>query len=870
MANTYVGIVENRNDPLKLGRCQVRIMGIHTHDKAILPTDDLPWSYPMQPVVSAAMNGIGIAPVGPVEGTTVVIMFMDEPDNQQPIMIGTVGGIPQEKSVLINQEDTQGQLLKDDYGQVAEIQETDRPKPEDETQKTQPEPTFGDIPTTPPPDWRGDRAKAEQGIKACLAACEELGLTTREQKCAVLAIVGGECGWIPQEEGYKYSEERLKAVFKWVTPEDAKLYAKWSGTREEFFSWLYGAPSPKAKQLGNETAEDGGLYYGRGMIQLTGKENYTKIGSAIGIDLLSNPSSLVSDLSTSAKSAAGFIKTKVRGANASDHPGYFMEAAKRTNGVFELEKKQAFYEYFYGTTVPDSGEKAVGAEPPKDKPLTDTVVPNQSSAQGPNGFRDPNGKYPLPKYLFEPDTNRLARGISKGTCVQAKSTRRKLGIPKALDQGEFQEPPVPYGGKYPFNHVFESESGHVQEFDDTPGYERTHWYHRKGTYQEVDPNGTKVTKIVGDSYTIIDRNGSIYIAGEANITTDGKINIFCRSDANVEVSGTANMMVGGDFNIGVTKNMSIAVGGELSVWSRGNMNLQTSAQHHIKSGGSYFQESGGDTNVKADGNFSVDGSIVDLNSGSAGSANTKTLTPPILESGVFAEYPYLVAPIAVNEDIFKYETEEEWQSPAAQQVLKELEAKHGKDERPIQEEAKPVGGNPNQVIADCTIIAATEEFTADFRLSENFTLGMMFDGGFNSKHKLVDQNGLTKQEIVCNLSQVCKNILEPALSILPGGIAGYGKQWRITSGYRQGTSKSQHNKGQAVDIALSQSTPDRSKSTFDLAKAIEAAVPYDQVILEYRSGGQNWVHTSFDSSKRRKMAFTMLNDKTVNQGFALL
>jgi len=90
----YTGVVESRSDPLELGRCQVRIVGLHTHDKTQLPTQQLPWATPVQPIGSAAMNGIGYTPVGPVEGTTVIIMFADDA-MQQPIMLGTVGGIPQ-------------------------------------------------------------------------------------------------------------------------------------------------------------------------------------------------------------------------------------------------------------------------------------------------------------------------------------------------------------------------------------------------------------------------------------------------------------------------------------------------------------------------------------------------------------------------------------------------------------------------------------------------------------------------------------------------------------------------------------------------------------------------------------------------------
>ena len=96
----YSGIVENRSDPLQLGRCQVRIVGLHTHDKTQLPTNELPWALPVQQIGSAAMNGIGYTPVGPVEGTTVIIMFADE-DQQQPIILGTIGGIHKHQLLLM-------------------------------------------------------------------------------------------------------------------------------------------------------------------------------------------------------------------------------------------------------------------------------------------------------------------------------------------------------------------------------------------------------------------------------------------------------------------------------------------------------------------------------------------------------------------------------------------------------------------------------------------------------------------------------------------------------------------------------------------------------------------------------------------------
>ena len=89
----WTGVVENRFDPLKLGRCQVRVFGLHTADKADLLTEDLPWAYPILPITSAGMSGIGHAPIGPVEGTWLLIIFRDK-ENQQPLMLGSMGGVP--------------------------------------------------------------------------------------------------------------------------------------------------------------------------------------------------------------------------------------------------------------------------------------------------------------------------------------------------------------------------------------------------------------------------------------------------------------------------------------------------------------------------------------------------------------------------------------------------------------------------------------------------------------------------------------------------------------------------------------------------------------------------------------------------------
>jgi hypothetical protein len=88
--NWWIGVVEDRMDPEKLGRCRVRIFGYHTDSKIILPTKELPWATPIQPITSAAISGIGSSPLGPVEGTWVIGFFLDGEDMQQPAIFGTI------------------------------------------------------------------------------------------------------------------------------------------------------------------------------------------------------------------------------------------------------------------------------------------------------------------------------------------------------------------------------------------------------------------------------------------------------------------------------------------------------------------------------------------------------------------------------------------------------------------------------------------------------------------------------------------------------------------------------------------------------------------------------------------------------------
>lgn len=121
-----------------------------------------------------------------------------------------------------------------------------------------------------------------------------------------------------------------------------------------------------------------------------------------------------------------------------------------------------------------------------------------------------------PRKLDEPTTSRLARNDSShpSEIVAAKKAKKASKI----------EPDSYYAAKYPYNNVYESESGHALEFDDTKGAERIHLYHRSGSYVEYGPLGDRAERIQRNKFTVVVGNDSVYVQGQVNIFVDGTVN----------------------------------------------------------------------------------------------------------------------------------------------------------------------------------------------------------------------------------------------------------------------------------------------------------------------------------------------------------
>jgi len=259
----------------------------------------------------------------------------------------------------------------------------------------------------------------------------------------------------------------------------------------------------------------------------------------------------------------------------------------------------------------------------RQEPVVLGTMPGLSTelADTTKGFYDPDGVYPK---ALEVDTNRLAVNDTSSTTLTTgvddrilskeevtstandkehislttRKAARITGIPTAdfnaatgaggstltADDGStFDEPTTTYATVYPYNKVFESESGHIKEYDDTPDATRIHERHRSGTGYEIDHTGNQTTIIKG-LHTELDNGHNHYINGNSNITVEGHSKLFINKSGSennhytIQIGAGANVNIqcdDGDINLVTTKgNVNVNSGGDYNLKVQGNMNVE--------------------------------------------------------------------------------------------------------------------------------------------------------------------------------------------------------------------------------------------------------------------------------------------------------
>ncbi|CND97368.1 glycoside hydrolase family 19 protein [Yersinia enterocolitica] len=189
---------------------------------------------------------------------------------------------------------------------------------------------------------------AARWIQPITQAMKEFGITTPVQQAMFIAQVGHEsASFALLVESFNYSVTGLIATFgKRLSADQASALGRQPGetsvpaNRQRAIANLV-----YSGRMGNKAVDDGWKYRGRGLIQITGLDNYRACGTALKLDLISNPDQLLTDLNA-VRSAAWFWQSRNCGQYADDIQRVTQLINGGNNGIndrkarFELAKRE--------------------------------------------------------------------------------------------------------------------------------------------------------------------------------------------------------------------------------------------------------------------------------------------------------------------------------------------------------------------------------------------------------------------------------------------------------------------------------------------------------------------------------------------------
>lgn len=131
------------------------------------------------------------------------------------------------------------------------------------------------------------------------------------------------------------------------------------------------------------------------------------------------------------------------------------------------------------------------------------------------------------------------------------------------------------------------------------------------------------------------------------------------------------------------------------------------------------------------------------------------------------------------------------------------------------------------------------------KLTDNFTLNELVYSVTAEANKIANRPNV---KVIANLQKLCENVLQPLRDYL-------GCPVIVTSGFRcaelnkkiGGKPNSHHLMGYAADFVVPQ------RNLKDVFNWMKSNLPYDQLLFEYNSSGDRWIHVSYvkDSLNRR-------------------
>ena len=546
----FVGVVEDRMDPKRLGRLRVRCLGHHTEDKVKLPTSDLPWAHPMNPITSATVSGIGQTPLGAVEGTWVVGFFTDGPTAQQPVVMGTLPGVPkntptgekgfEDPNAAYPREAGQSDVNRLAINETAEVPDTEAVGGGNQVVEF----NGGDV-------------------------NDEISKSNRNSPVETIKMAQFQADLqdhLSKVEGFKSGSnatEMLKAAtdFKNTYAKKFNLPSNILQSKENILTGAVNhIDSIVTKTISSVNGTDTGTLLKDSILVNSLGKLYTPgnlkdvLPANLSVDAIASglqniKSFNIKDLSTSSLDNFASLAT-------SKIPGNLIKGDVVAGAL----------KYF------KSPLKKVSLNPHLTSVLDKANLTQNIGVAQIDGVAG--------EILGTSGLNTAVTGLGQ---IDADLD--------SLSGGAWSEPPSPYAAEYPYNHVYESESGHVKEFDDTAGAERIHERHTSGTGYEIGPAGTKVTKVVKDNYEIISNDDFLHVKGTRRQTVDEGVRIRCNAKAGPGNSYSIEVGIGSNCNIevnGGNVNVSargLGIGGNINLNATGNINMKAVGSINLAAGG---------------------------------------------------------------------------------------------------------------------------------------------------------------------------------------------------------------------------------------------------------------------------------------------
>lgn len=174
---------------------------------------------------------------------------------------------------------------------------------------------------------------ADKWLQHVVNAMKEFGIDTTRRQAYFLAQIGTESnGFRAVQESFNYSITGLQIFGARLTEPQRQQLGRKPGElalsparQESIANIVYGG------RYGNNLIGDGWKYRGRGLKQVTFKDNYAACGKALGLNLTDSPDLLLQD-ANAARSAGWFWKAN--GCNAFADAGDINGLTKRINGGF--------------------------------------------------------------------------------------------------------------------------------------------------------------------------------------------------------------------------------------------------------------------------------------------------------------------------------------------------------------------------------------------------------------------------------------------------------------------------------------------------------------------------------------------------------